>query len=413
MPKEIAVLETRAFQRLRNIRQLGFGEYSYPGGTHSRFLHSIGVGHLAGQAFDTIFKGFPFNNESAKWRLRQTVKLAAMLHDVGHGPLSHTTEEVMPQLKDLNIKAYKDSKIKTDHQATHEDFTIKFITDSELGETIRREFPDVNPVCVASLINSKIECDEDYFNVGDKKLKKILSQIVSSELDMDRMDYLLRDSYFCGINYGKVELEWITSNLTYHDIDGTLHLGLGRRAIYTFDDFLVSRHHMYLMVYFHHKALIYDEMLHRYLTSKDCTFQLPSDIDAYLEYDDFLLHKHLRDSNNSWAKRIAERKPYKMAFELHAAKTLDRPKELGQRLKKAGIDVIHSSSEARLSKYHLSKDSGTRDIFVIDQHNNNVPPEPIGESTQIFKKYEESRRIERLYVPPEQLREARIIINKT
>ncbi|MCB0394911.1 MAG: HD domain-containing protein, partial [Bdellovibrionales bacterium] len=346
-PKEVAVLESPAFQRLRSIRQLGFGEFSYPGGTHSRFLHSIGVGHIAGNAFDTIFRGYPFGNEANKWRLRQTVKLAAMLHDVGHGPLSHTTEEVMPELSKLEVKVLKGSE----RQATHEDYTIKFITDSPLTKEITNQFPDVDPVCVAALINRSIECDESYFQIGEVNLRTILSQIVSSELDMDRMDYLLRDSYFCGINYGKVEMEWITSNLTHYRVGNKLHLALGRRAIYTFDDFLVSRHHMYLMVYFHHKALVYDEMLHRYLTSKDCSFRLPSDINQYLDCDDYLLHRHLRDSENEWARRISRRQPYRMVFELHAAESFDQPKVAKELLEKNGIDVIHSSSVARLSKY--------------------------------------------------------------
>ena len=410
MPKEIAVLESPAFQRLRSIKQLGFGEYSYPGGTHSRFLHSIGVGHLAGIAFDHIFHGYPFQKEETRWRLRQTVKLAAMLHDIGHGPMSHASEEVMPPVSDLKIKAYEGSEHNRDRQATHEDYTIKFITDSHLSEIIRREFPDIDPVSVASLIDKRIAPQSDFFKDNDIDLQKILSQLVSSELDVDRMDYLLRDSHFCGINYGKVEMEWITSNLTYYKVKNRLHLALGRRALYTFDDFLVSRHHMYLMVYFHHKALIYDEMLHRYLTSDECTFRLPADINEYLDCDDYSLQQHLRQSENDWAKRIAEKKPFKMAYEFHATKETDKVEKLKIALENADIKIIHSSSVARLSKYHPSSpEHEGQEIFVVDPYNPHEPPVSLAKSTEIFQRYEDSRRIERIYVEPEKINEAKRI----
>src|ERR1700722_3732249 len=105
-PAEVAVLDSAAYQRLRSIKQLGFSEFSFPGATHNRYLHSLGVCYLAGRAFDAIFKDFQFSKDSVRKRLRQTVRLAALLHDIGHGPLSHTTEDVMPLLRDLSVKAY-------------------------------------------------------------------------------------------------------------------------------------------------------------------------------------------------------------------------------------------------------------------------------------------------------------------
>ena len=103
---EVKVLDTLEYQRLRAIKQLGFAEFSFPGATHNRYLHSVGVSHLAGQAFDSIFRVYPFHKPSTKPRLKQAVRLAALLHDVGHGPLSHTTEQVMPKIEDLNVKIY-------------------------------------------------------------------------------------------------------------------------------------------------------------------------------------------------------------------------------------------------------------------------------------------------------------------
>src|ERR1700744_5404168 len=103
---EVAVLDSAAYQRRRSLKQLGFAEFSFPGATHNRYLHSLGVCYLAGRAFDSIFKKFEFSSPALRNRLRQTTRLAALLHDIGHVPLSHTTEDVMPALKELKIKAY-------------------------------------------------------------------------------------------------------------------------------------------------------------------------------------------------------------------------------------------------------------------------------------------------------------------
>src|SRR5690606_31004738 len=125
---EIKILDTPAFQRLRMIKQLGFSEFSYPGASHSRYIHSLGVSYLSGVAFDFIFKNYTFSSNEVRRNFRQVLRLGALLHDIGHGPLSHTTEEVMPDLKDLAVSVYKD---KPNRKANHEDYTIKFILDSQ------------------------------------------------------------------------------------------------------------------------------------------------------------------------------------------------------------------------------------------------------------------------------------------
>ena len=239
---------------------------------------------------------------------------------------------------------------------------------------------------------------------GDWDYRPVLSQIVSSEMDVDRMDYLERDAYFCGTNYGKVELEWLIGNLSVHPKDGKLHLALNRRALYTFDDFLLSRHHMYLMVYFHHKSIIFEEMLTRYLTSDDCRFFLPADIEKYLQCTDQSLFEHLSRVENRWARRIAERRPFRMLFEIHSDHETDRADRIQAALKQEGIESIKASSKARLSKYHSGNPlGGSPTIYVIDEYDYQAVPEPIEKSTQIFKRYENTRAIDRLYVAPEDM----------
>jgi len=402
---EVAVLDTAEYQRLRAIKQLGFAEFSFPGATHNRYLHSVGVGHLAGLAFDSIFKALPFAKNSSRVRLRQAFRLATLLHDVGHGPLSHTTEQVMPHVESLGIKAYSQSarpEAYRNRRANHEDYTIKYVTDSPISETIRERFPDLSPIHVACLIDKNLKCPDDFFVDNGIDYRPILSQLVSSELDVDRMDYLERDSLFCGTNYGKIDQSWILQNLAPHLVEGKMYLALNRRALYAFDDFLISRHHMYLMVYFHHKSIIYEEMLNRYLTSDDCTFVLPADIQEYTKYNDYKLHEHLASVNNPWAQRIAQRRPYKVLVELHNTGEDHRAETIKKKLDDKGIDCIWASSKSRLSKYHTApEEDRSMPIYVVDQYDRQDKPVPIDKSTEIFTRYEGARIIDRVYVAPE------------
>lgn len=417
---ETAVIETPEFQRLRSIKQLGFAEFSFPGATHNRFLHSIGVSHLAGLAFDQIFKKSSLSSKS-KEKFKALLKVAALLHDIGHGPLSHTTEEVMPSLADLDVQIYKYRKPapgqssfldSESNRANHEDYTIKYLTDSPLTDTLKQVYPDFQPYHIACLVDKSLDCPDDFFLDQGLNFRPILSQLVSSELDCDRMDYLERDSYFCGTNYGRVDLHWLISNMTTYISNNEVYLAINRRALYTFDDFLISRHHMHLMVYFHHKSIIYEEMLNLYLSSKDCDFFLPANIHEYTRYNDYKLFEHLAQSNNPWAKRIAARRPFRVLMELHHTVESPRPEKIQIALQQNGIDVIWSSSKARLSKYHTSSIyDRSLPIYVVDQYDRLDQPSPIDESTEIFQKYEGTRIIDRLYVSPEQYPQAEQILN--
>ncbi len=420
---ETAVLDSPAFQRLRMIKQLGFSEFSFPGATHSRYIHSLGVSYLSGIAFDFIFKDFEFSSPTKRENYRQILRLGALLHDIGHGPLSHTTEEVMPLLNDLGVKVYEKRKGNTndastmdygDRLADHEDYTIKFVTDSHLTKILTDAFPEFTSYHIACLIDKSLPEEDDFFVDQGLNFRVILSQIVSSEVDVDRMDYLLRDAYFCGTSYGKVELNWLLGNFKYHVKNDSVHLALDRRALYTFDDFLLSRHHMYLMVYFHHKSIIYEEMLYRYLTSEDCEYKLPSNIEQYLNSTDFSLYQNMAESKNPWAMRITNRNSYKVLFENHITATgSGRTAKIDEIMKEAGIETIIASSASRLSKYHgLAEEAESDQIFVVDPYDPHGKPVSIEECTEIFQNYEGARTIERVYVSPENIEMARALLQK-
>lgn len=419
-PEEAVILDTPEYQRLRAIKQLGFSELAFPAATHNRYLHSIGVCHLAGRAFDQMFQETGrFSKTEVRQRLRNCFRLASLLHDVGHGPLSHTTESVMPLLSELHVGAYElktgvTKLAEADHvKANHEDYTVKYITDSPLTAVLKTEFPDISPLNIVSLIDKSIPPVDDFFIDQGLDYRPILSQLVSGELDCDRMDYLERDSYFCGTRYGNIDVDWLINNLIPHAVDGRVHLALNRRALYTFDDFLLARHHMNLMVYFHHKSIIYEEMLMRYLDSDDCSFKLPSQINEYTLYNDYKLFEHLASVDNPWAKRINQRKPYRVLIELHNSPDPQRPARIEQFLKEQGqIPCIWASSQTRLSKYHSSLNATEPyQMYVVDQYDRWDQPTPINQGTRIFAAYEGARVIDRIYVAPESFEQATKMIS--
>ena len=419
---EIPVIDSKFIQRLRQIKQLGFGEYSYPSATHNRYIHSLGAMHVASLAFSAVFidgckmQGPPPINSTqirlAKGfdRLRAVLRLASLLHDVGHGPLSHTTEFAMPDVKKINLPF----SLSKNRIATHEDYTLKIILDSSLTPILEKAGKSFGftPHHIASLISTDVEVDDDFFiekiEGQSIQFQPVLRQIVSSELDADRMDYLRRDSVYAGVTYGEFDFNWLIRNLTAKIDKDCCYLALEHRALYSFEDFLISRLHMFLMVYFHHKSVIYDEMLKKYLEDSECPYKLSSDVEKYCDYTDAHLIMHLSESKNQWAKRIFNKNPYKVLLELHtgipATKTADMEQgRLLQKTKKEltqeGVDFIESTSIGEFSKYaHKKKDP----LFVrYDNHYSAPSFIPIEKCTDLFTRYYLKRSITRLYVSPD------------
>jgi HD superfamily phosphohydrolase len=414
---EVLIIDSPFFQRLRNIKQLGFAENSYPGATHNRYIHSLGAMHLAGVAFDYAFKankGTAVLSSVTAQRFRAALRAAAMLHDIGHGPLSHTTEFAMPPVERLELASLacepgKPCPWKGDRQANHEDYTIKIILQSSLTPVLKKALGPlgIEPIHIACIINEDIVCPDSFFTESGIDFRPILHQFVSSEIDVDRMDYLTRDSFHSGASYGNFDLDWLLANLTHHVKDGKCYLGVGHKAIYTFDDFLISRFHMFLMVYFHHKSVIFDEMLGRYLRSSDCDYEIPSDVESYIFYDDYHLYTHLSRSKNSWARRIYHKNPYKMMAEFHSGipntpEAMREQEELFGKitkdLKARGIDYIVKTTTGQLSKYFKAADKSP--IFV--RYSDKYSPEKfinLEQCTDLFERYAENRSITRVYVP--------------
>ena len=247
-PNELRIVDHPVFQRLRGIKQLGFTDQAFPGATHTRYAHSIGAMHVASRMFDAIFpkSKTPLSGETHE-RLRQTLRLGLLLHDLGHAPGSHASEFAMPMLSKLELP---DGYSSAERRATHEDYTVKLLIHSPLTEVITNRFEHlgIDARDIAHLVTGafpershRFVCDGvDYFPV--------LTQLVSGEMDADRMDYLQRDSFFTGVAYGKYDQTWLLENLSYHLDSDQAHLALDVRALFAFEDFLLSRYHMFVSV---------------------------------------------------------------------------------------------------------------------------------------------------------------------
>ncbi|RME26041.1 MAG: HD domain-containing protein [Deltaproteobacteria bacterium] len=413
--RERAVVDHPFVQRLRGIRQLGFSHLPFPGATHSRYSHSVGAMHVAGLAFDACFRDHEFSSPERADALRSVVRLAALCHDLGHAPFSHAAEFAMPPLRDLGIDAYRPEAVahRLDSLANHEDYTIAILTRSGLADVIAANNP-FTPRHVAALICPAVEVDDDFFIDRGLDHRGLLSQLISSELDVDRMDYLVRDSLFTGARYGEIDTDWLVGHMSRHvDEDGRVCLALDRRAIYAFDDFLIARFHMFLMVYFHQKSIAYEKLLERYMGGPAGQegagdYALPADLDAYLRCDDAHLVSHLRRSSSPWARRIVEQRPYRMLIEAHGHDDEVDLSVQRARLVEAGIDVIEASTRGVLAR---GPKTGAPPIYVLDRPRG-LPSRviPLQEATRIFDRYQDEHTIARLYVPPERIEVARGLV---
>ncbi len=394
---ELELIEQPAFQRLRNIKQLAFTDLAFPGATHSRYSHSIGAMHLATRVFDNLFANIDLPHD-VQMRFRQTVRLAMLLHDIGHSPLSHTTEMMMPQVMNLDLKSYQFGK--QERQATHEDYTLKLITDSSFSHKILQLFGDdgVTLSNIAELINDKVTGNG--FIHQDINYAPALRQIVTSECDADRMDYLQRDSFYCGVNYGKFDTDWLIDNIVPVEQNNSVYLGIKSRAIFSFEDFLLSRYHMFASVYLHYTPVIFEKLLQKYMREESSEFSLPSDIEQYITQDDLDIWQALRQSKNPWARRIVERKPYFLLYECHLETSPEKreidKEALYQYLLDEKIDCIQTRSKSILSKY---VGQGTNPLYVVTKTNQIIL---LGDYTTLYTRYKNPAVFHRIYVAPEQ-----------
>ena len=400
LDEEIPIIQHDFFQRLRGIKQLGFSDYVFPGATHSRFLHSIGVMSIGEKAFNRLFKDRL--NEPDVLRLKETFKLACLLHDIGHAPLSHSTEIMMPKVSELEIPAdFTRPQDTADRQASHEDYTIKAIADSSFAHSFEKVEASFNVVRarIADLILGQTK-NSDYFTLEGINYFPILHQLVSSEMDCDRMDYLLRDSYFCGVSYGSFDLDWLLDNLGLCFENDKAYLGISERAVITFDDFLLSRYHMFVMVYFHYRSVCLEQLLHRYFKSGPPEYTIPADIEEYIEHDDHYLWKIMKKSKNPYAQGVVKNTIPQKIFESFNSDQVKKLEVIQGILEESGSDYIRCSSQGRLSKYYPNlKEFEKYPMKVVRSYfgSDKKTYSNIEEATDLFLKFSKAHSINRLH----------------
>ncbi len=274
------ILDTEAVQRLRRIKQLSGAEYVYPAANHTRFEHSLGVFHLAG----TLASSLPVK---LKPEDVTKLKIAALLHDVGHAPFSHLLEPTMRQITGK----------------THEDLGTWTITKSSLSDTLRKE--GIDPDEVGKLAVGKLTDNE----------RRFMNQVIRSSVDVDKMDFLVRDSYHTGAGYGTVDIFRLIYTMDVLDGD----LAVNSTAIPTLETFLLGRLESFRAIYFHRASRAAQIMIQKALEQAEPELKLLSfrTPDEYLALDDYSVWSQLKacQKSRSLIEDVENRRLIKCSYE--------------------------------------------------------------------------------------------------
>ena len=263
---EISIIDKPIFQRLRRIRQLSGAHLTYPAAQHTRFEHSLGVMHIASLAGHALNEKGIFKSDDI-----EILRLAGLLHDVGHGPFSHLFEEIIQEKK-----------------ISHEDYGKEIILKSEIGDVLSKNGFDKKLITKIAFGNSKFQ---------------FMNEIVSGTLSADMMDYLLRDGYFTGAEHAKIDHKRITQSLYVHH----KKLALERSALYSFESMMYSRYQMFKAVYFHKTVRAAEVMLIEALRLSDDEFGFTSfNLNEYVKLTDEYVLSSLISSKSSKLKRARQ-----------------------------------------------------------------------------------------------------------
>jgi HD superfamily phosphohydrolase len=289
-PLEAALVASRPFQRLRFIHQLGFTFLVYPGAEHSRFSHALGAMHLAGRVYDALAAKADGLLPAGPGALdRRLVRAAALLHDLGHAPFSHSAEELFADGID------------------HEEMTRVLLRTPEIEDIFARHGDGLTARAVSDLLAGS---EADSSAAG-----RLLAQVVSGELDVDKMDYLLRDSLFCGVRYGSYDLERLLDTiLPLADPQGAgWGIGVEEGGVHALEALVMARYYMFTQVYFNVTGKALELHLNAWLLETGRRW--PIDPESFLAEDDVSVWTSMRRSQSLHARAVVAREHFPLAFE--------------------------------------------------------------------------------------------------
>lgn len=365
---ERRVLDSKPVQRLRHIHQLAMSYLVYPGATHRRFEHSLGVMELAGRVFDVITAEQNIHDSVRKvvpeiatrpdsrayWR--KVLRMAALCHDIGHLPFSHAAEhELLPE------------------GWNHERITTRLILSEEMREIWDSMVPPLNVEHIAKVAVGREKAQEADFTNGlnwsDWEI--LLSEIIGGDtLGVDRMDYLLRDSYHAGVAYGRFDHHRLIDTLRvlpHSDHSDEPTLGIESGGIYTAEALLLARYYMFMQVYQHRVRVAYDHHLKEFLSSWLSDGSFPYDVEGHQGITDnevlSAISKASEDESSAGhqhAKRIMERRHFRPIY------TLTRPDK----------EKYGDSNPLQKVFNALSEEYGSENLYMV--------PNPQGEQDVDF-----------------------------
>jgi HD superfamily phosphohydrolase len=280
----LRLVDTRAFQRLRYVRQLGLAYLVYPGATHTRFEHALGTWHLAGRTLELLQARGDLKPGQA--REARIVAVAALLHDIGHYPFSHALEEI--------------------GAPHHEDVAGALLTRGEIAEVLHDAIDEEAPAQVVELIRGKST--------------STLQGLISGSLDLDKIEYLKRDALMCGVTYGEIDVDRLIHSLTLvHDpVTGRQTVGVSEKGLSALESLLFAKYQMYRNVYWHHAVRSATAMYKRLVA--DAIDQGALSVGTLASFsDEALLHQLEERAPSSLLQGLRERRLYKRAFECPSA----------------------------------------------------------------------------------------------
>ena len=336
--QERAVVDSRPVQRLRHIHHLAMSYMVYPGATHRRFEHSLGVMELAGRVYDIVTDEknlnheikdlFPeLRNEDQRRYWRRVLRMAALCHDIGHLPFSHAAESLLPE-----------------GLSSHEQLTKLLIESDEMQEIWRSQRPVLVAEDIVKLALGKKEYPEGNFTDWEAILSEI---IVGDSFGVDRIDYLLRDSHHAGVAYGRFDHHRLIDTLRIlpqpqagngEDRSVEPWLGVQEGGIHSTEALILARYFMYSQVYFHPVRKIYDIHLQDFLLEFLPSGKFPHDINELLSYTDNKVLAEMQSiaecsdrGGHFHAVRIMKRKHFKQVYEYNPS-DISGGQHVGRRL---------------------------------------------------------------------------------